>query len=67
MSEGEDVGSGVGLQLLVLHREDGGQSVEPHHAALNMLGQTGLSEVTPYQEDDVEDGEAFKNIRKCRL
>lgn len=67
MCEGEDVGGGVGLQDLVLGRQDGGESVEPHDAGLNIIITHTSPRARSYQEDHVEDGEAFENVRKCRL
>ena len=62
MCEGEDVGGGVGLQDLILGREDGGESVEPHHADLKIIITITSHRAGSYQEDDVEDGEAFENV-----
>ena len=36
MCEGEDVGGGVGLQVLVLLGQVGGHRVQPGHAGLNI-------------------------------
>ena len=61
VSQGQDVGSGVGLDILVV--QEGRERVEPDHTTLiTVIFTKKIFQQTAHQKYDIEDRETFQDI-----